>query len=78
MRSSTTRSGCVRRHSSTPAGPSAATSTVKPSLRRRAATAAAIVSSSSTTTIVRDPIGRERTKGAVQESCVRCGDFVKT
>src|SRR5947209_3767349 len=50
MRSRTTRSGRTRSTRATPDGPSAATSTSKPSLRSRAATAAAMGSSSSMTT----------------------------
>jgi len=53
MRSSTTRSGRRSSHSSTPAGPSTAVSTRKPSLRSRAATAEAMGASSSMTTTVR-------------------------
>ena len=53
MRSRTTRSGRRSAHRATPDGPSAATSTRKPSLRSRAATADAMEASSSMTTTVR-------------------------
>ena len=53
MRSRTTRSGWSRAQASTPAGPSAAISTAKPSLRSRAATAWAMGASSSITRIER-------------------------